>query len=64
MFPGAQCTVTLRGTTYNCVIEGATITADPSSTTVTFKLSSADAYAFLRLDDALLGTLDYNKLGF
>lgn len=64
MFPGTQCKVILRGTTYNCVIEGATISADPSNTNVTFKLSSADAYTFLRLDDSYFGILDSNKLGF
>jgi len=61
---GTQVSLGLRGTTFNCVIEGVTISANPSATTVTFNLSSAEAYRFLRLDDATFGTLDYNRLGF
>lgn len=62
--PGNQIEVVLRGTTYNCVIEGVEVVASPSVTTVTLNLSSAEAYRFLRLDDATFGILDYNRLGF
>jgi len=61
---GQQITVRLRGTNYNCVLEGLTFNATPSQTTITARLSPATAYAFLTLDDAVLGRLDYNALGF
>jgi len=64
IFPGAQVRLILRGTTYDCIVEGASFTASPSATQATFNLSSASAYSFLRLDDAVFGTLDNNKLGF
>jgi len=61
---GQQITVRLRSTNYNCVLEGLTIAATPSQTLITAKLSPATAYAFLTLDDAVLGRLDNNALGF
>lgn len=61
---GEQITVRLRGTDYDCILEGLTITATTDQTLVTAKLSPASAYAFLTLDDAILGRLDYNALGF
>lgn len=64
MSPGTVVAVTLRGTYYECVVEGVSVTASPAVTTVTLNLSSAEAYQFLRLDDAIFGTLDENRLGF
>jgi hypothetical protein len=61
---GYQIGIILRGTRYQCVLEGATITATPESTRFTYYLSSAEAYSFLILDDAIYGKLDNNKLGF
>ena len=61
---GQQITVRLRSTNYNCVLEGMTISATPNQTTIAVRLSPATAYAFLTLDDAVLGRLDYNALGF
>jgi hypothetical protein len=46
------------------VLEGMTISANPEQTTISCNLSPATAYAFLTLDDAVLGRLDYNALGF
>lgn len=62
--PGSQVTVALRGVSYNCVVEGASFMASPSATQIMLQLSSAAAYAFLRLNDAVFGTLDNNRLGF
>lgn len=56
--------IILRGTTYNCVVEGVQLDADPQSWRCTLSLSSALQNAFLRLDDATYGRLDYNRLGF
>jgi len=64
LWPGSQVQVALRGTVYDCVVEGASIMGNASYTTATLKLSSAEAYSFLRLDDVTFGTLDNNKLGF
>lgn len=63
-FTGCQVRVDLRGTSYACIVEGVSFSANPSTTEATLLLSSADAYSFLRLDDVTFGTLDYNKLGF
>lgn len=62
--PSNIVTLGLRGTSYNCLIEGASISASPSATYVTYQLSSAEAYAFLRLDNSIFGKLDSNRLGF
>ena len=61
---GSQVRVDLRGTSYACIVEGVSFSANPSTTEATLMLSSADAYRFLRLDDVTLGTLDNNRLGF
>lgn len=53
-----------RGTTYRCVIEGVSVTAVPGVTRVTLYVSAEDTNAYLILDDAVYGTLDYNKLGY
>lgn len=55
--------VKLRGTTYNCVIEGLEFDADPANWRCTLYLSSSLQNAFLRLNDAVYGKLDTNKLG-
>tara|TARA_R110000868_G_scaffold59540_2_gene182627 strand:+ start:313 stop:1440 length:1128 start_codon:yes stop_codon:yes gene_type:complete len=61
---GIQVALDFRGTTYNCVIEGGSISATPDSAHMTFYVSAADLNAYLVLDDAVFGQLDYNKLGF
>jgi len=63
-YPGISCTVTFRGTVFNCVIEGASVTATPQSSRYTFYLSGADLNAYLILNDAVFGKLDNNKLGY
>lgn len=57
-------TVVLRGTQYNLLVEGATISANPSQTRCTLSLSSPDAAVSFILDNAVLGVLDTSKLGF
>ena len=61
---GAQVNVTFRGTTYNCIIEGASFSAIPGEARYTYYVSDADLNAYLILDNALFGTLDNNKLGY
>jgi hypothetical protein len=62
--PGISTSVTFRGTTFNCVIEGATMTATPESSRYTFYLSGADLNAYFLLNDAVFGQLNNNKLGY
>jgi len=61
---GTQVNVTFRGTTFTCIIEGASMTATPASSRYTYYLSGADLNAYLRLNNAVFGTLDNNRLGF
>jgi hypothetical protein len=63
--------VELRGTTYNCIINGATVSSDPSDTRVQLYLFAADLSAFFVLDNDFYGRLQddgppafNNKLGF
>jgi hypothetical protein len=62
--PGTRVSVVFRGTTFNCVIEGATVTATPESSRYTFYLSGADLNAYLILDNTVFGKLNNNKLGY
>ena len=63
--------VELRGTVYNCIINGSTVSADPSDTRVQLNLFAADLSAFFVLDNSFYGRLQdngppayNNKLGF
>jgi hypothetical protein len=63
--------VELRGTIYNCIINGATVSSDPSDTRVQLYLFAADLSAFFVLDNDFYGRLQddgppafNNKLGF
>jgi hypothetical protein len=64
IYPGTKVTVTFRGTVFNCIIEGVSMTATPKSSRYTFYLSGADLNAYLILDNTVFGTLDNNKLGY
>lgn len=59
-----QVSVAFRGTTYQCIIEGATFSGTPKQATATFYFSSADLNNYLTLDNAVYGKLDNNKLGY
>lgn len=61
---GTQVNVVFRGTTFTCIIEGASMTATPASSRYTYYLSGADLNAYLRLNNAVFGKLDSNKLGY
>jgi hypothetical protein len=61
---GYAVTVTLRGTTYYAIIEGASFTASPASSRYTFYLSGADLNSYLILDNVVQGRLNFNKLGY
>lgn len=61
---GAGITLVFRTGTYKSLVEGFTITSDTTATRITYNLSSTAFYAFLTLNDAVLGRLNYNKLGF
>ena len=62
--PGTQVSVTFRGTTFQCIIEGVNMSATPAGASFTFYVSGADLNAYLRLDSAVFGKLNFNKLGF
>ena len=62
--PGVQTSVQFRGTTYQCLIEGVTMSATPTGARFTFYLSGADLNQYLILDDLFYGKLDSNKLGY
>jgi hypothetical protein len=62
--PGTKVSVVFRGTTFNCVVEGVSMTATPESSRYTYYLSGADMNAYLLLDNAVFGKLDFNKLGY
>lgn len=62
--PGNRVTITFRGTTVNCVIEGVSITASPESSRYTYYVSGADLNNYLILDNTVFGTLDNNRLGY
>lgn len=61
---GRGITIVFRGSTYKALVEGFTVTADTTATRITYNLSSTEFFAFLTLNDSVLGRLDYNKLGF
>lgn len=61
---GSGISLTFRGLTYQMLVQGFTITSNPTDTRITYYVSSTSFYAFLTLNDALLGKLDQNKLGF
>ena len=61
---GARVSVTFRGTVYQSIIEGISVTATPESSRYTFYLSGADLNNYLILGDSVFGRLDYNKLGY
>ena len=62
--PGTQVGVTFRATTYQCIIEGVTMSATPAGALFTYYVSGADLNAYLVLDNPTFGTLDNNKLGY
>jgi hypothetical protein len=66
--PGEQIgrilNVVFRGTTYPCIIEGYTFSAVPGEARYTYYVSAADLNAYLILDNATFGTLDFNRLGY
>jgi hypothetical protein len=63
-YVSTQISVAFRGTTYQCVLEGATFSGTPSSASATFYLSAQDLNNYLLLNDPVYGTLDNNKLGY
>jgi hypothetical protein len=62
--PGTQVAVTFRGTTFQCIIEGVTMSATPAGASFTYYVSGADLNAYLILDSTVFGRLDFNKLGY
>ena len=62
--PGTQVSVTFRGTTFQCIIEGVNMSATPAGASFTFYVSGADLNAYLILDNATFGRLDFNKLAY
>jgi hypothetical protein len=61
---GAQVAVAFRGTTYQCIIEGVTVSATPAGASYTFYFSGADLNNTLILNNTTFGKLDSNRLGY
>lgn len=59
-----QLPIVFRGTTYNSVIEGYSVSATPEMVRYTFDVSGFEQNNFLVLDDSVYGRLDYNNLSF
>lgn len=59
-----KAVIKFRGTTFNAFVIGVNYSADPNATRVTWNLASSEFYRFLTLNDATLGKLDENKLGW
>jgi hypothetical protein len=60
-----KCQITFRGTVYNTVIEGSTITSTPENTRITFFLSPQDLNNYLKwTSPAPYNTWDNNKWNF
>jgi hypothetical protein len=60
-----ECQITFRGTVYNAVIEGSTITSTPENTRITFFLSPQDLNNYLKwTSPAPYNTWDNNKWNF
>ena len=62
--PGVRTRVEFRGTIYQCLIEGVTMSATPAGARFTFYLSGADLNQYLILDNLFYGKLNSNKLGY
>jgi hypothetical protein len=62
--PGVRTRVQFRGTSYECIIEGVTMSASPQGARFTFYLSGADLNQYLILDELFYGKLDLNRLGY
>ena len=61
---GLPIDVVMRGTTFNCVIEGREWTATPEEITATWFLSGRTLNDYLLLNNTAYGILDSSKLGF
>jgi hypothetical protein len=60
-----EVAVTFRGTTYQCIIEGAAFSGTPQGGVyATYFVSGADLNNYLLLNNAVYGRLDFNKLGY
>jgi hypothetical protein len=56
--------IVFRGSTFNTIIEGWSITADPSDVRFTFHVSDFRQNNVFILDDPIYGVLDTSRLGF
>lgn len=56
--------IVFRGSTFNTIIEGWSITADPSDVRYTFHVSDFRQNNVFILDDPIYGVLDTSRLGF
>jgi hypothetical protein len=61
---GAQVSVAFRGTTFQCIVEGVTISATPAGSRYTYFVSGDALNDYLLLDNAVFGRLDFNRLGY
>jgi len=63
-YMGRSTTVVFRGVTFECIIEGVTMSATPAGARFTFYLSSSELNEWMLLDNTFYGKLDTNKLAY
>jgi phosphotransferase system HPr-like phosphotransfer protein len=63
-FPSDVTTILLRSNTYTANVLGRDVQADPTATRVAWSLAPGATTNWLVLNNATLGTLDNNRLGF
>ena len=61
---GQITTIGFRGQVLNCICEGISVSANTNQTRITLYLSGQDTNAYLILNNAIFGKLDFNKLGY
>lgn len=61
---GTRCEIKFRGSVYNCVVEGFTITGTPQQMRYTFNLSGFEQNNFLVWDDPVYGYWDQDNWTF
>ena len=62
--PLSGINLTLRGSVYQTIILGWTLTGDPTATRISYNVISADFFRYLILNDTTYGRLDFNRLGY
>lgn len=62
-YGSTYCDIVFRGTTYNAFVLGASVSATPEDTRVSWRLAAASWVSAFTLNSSTLGVLDQNRLG-